>query len=322
MDVLSERNPATGDSITLVASMRYPGLYPTPIALSLTMLEDMMGRHEDVDWHLEVFRKGQGTIVPPGDSFTETHPGYYASPKILLNNCNWFSDHGAILYSVCMHALLSGDKDFIDRWTDSIIKACEFIQYARALTGHGGVEGVMPAAVYTDTETDPQAGWNDGHVYKGLTTAVRLLKKIGHPRAAEFMAEAEDYKAVFQKAFRARAAEMPTWKDAEGQEHPFVPMGVSGDEAPDILHSPVYLDYGPMFQVYAGLFDADDPLMKSALCWFREGPPTRYYRKDSSLGLLTSLHHEMSSCEPCYSWNLSPFPPIRGPRKVSRRSVQ
>jgi len=303
IDVLSERNPATGDSSFVLGSLRYSGMYPTPNALMCVKLMDTMGFHQDVGRHLEIFRKYQGTIMPPGDVF-EMHPGYYGTPKLLLDYCDWLSDHGATLYAVCMHALLSGDKDFIDRWTDSIVKACEFIQYARAITGHGGVEGVMPSAIFTDTPTKPQAGWNDGYTYKGLTTAVRLLKKIGHPRAAEFMKEAEDYKAAFQKAFRARAAEMPTWKDAEGQEHPFVPMGVSGDETFELLHCAFYLDKGPIMLVWTGLLDADDPLMKSLLCWFREGPPTRYYRKDASLGLLPSLHHEMSSCEPQDSFNV------------------
>ena len=47
-----------------------------------------------------------------------------------------------------------------------------------------------------------------------------------------------------------------------------------------------------------------DELMRSALRWFREGPPTKVYRYNSECWQLPSLRHEMSSCEPCYSWNV------------------
>jgi hypothetical protein len=44
--------------------------------------------------------------------------------------------------------------------------------------------------------------------------------------------------------------------------------------------------------------------MRSALLWFREGPQTRLLRRDSNCWQVPSLDHEMSSCEPCYSWNV------------------
>ena len=50
--------------------------------------------------------------------------------------------------------------------------------------------------------------------------------------------------------------------------------------------------------------DAGDDLMRSALLWFREGPPTRFYRPESDWAQLPSLRHEMATSEPCYSWNL------------------
>lgn len=65
-----------------------------------------------------------------------------------------------------------------------------------------------------------------------------------------------------------------------------------------------YLDTGPMHLVFAGLMDADDPLMKDAVAWYREGPPTKLYRPYGDLSHVPSLRHEMSSWECCYSWNV------------------
>ena len=38
--------------------------------------------------------------------------------------------------------------------------------------------------------------------------------------------------------------------------------------------------------------------------WFREGPQRKFYRRDANCWQVPVLDHEMSSCEPCYSWNL------------------
>ena len=56
--------------------------------------------------------------------------------------------------------------------------------------------------------------------------------------------------------------------------------------------------------VFSGLLPASDPLMRDTLAWFREGPQREYYRRDSLCWQVPMLDHEMSSCEPCYSWNV------------------
>jgi hypothetical protein len=65
-----------------------------------------------------------------------------------------------------------------------------------------------------------------------------------------------------------------------------------------------YLDTGPLVAVFAGLVDADNPMMTATIDWFRNGPPREVYRYDSDCWQVPSLHREMSSCEPCYSFNV------------------
>ena len=147
-----------------------------------------------------------------------------------------------------------------------------------------------------------QSVWNDGWNYKGLITAVRLLKRIKHPRAAEFEAEAKDYRLKFRRAFAGIAGwATPRWTDAAGEVHPLAPRSVWGDKKFGINHA-FYLDTGPLFLVFAGLMGADDPLMRSSRGWFRDGPPRKTYQDDGNCWQNPSLNHEMSSCEPCYSW--------------------
>ncbi len=301
--ITADLDPATGNTYVLTGAMGYGiATWATPISIALNGLLDPMGYHDLVTKYLKVFKDAQGTVIPPGDSF-KPHPGYLGVPKPVAI-VNWLPDHGAILWVMAEHGLMTADPDYIREYTPVIVKACEWIRDARKITGHGGVEGVMPPAGASDEESRMQVCWTDGWIYKGLSTAVRFLEKIGHPRAAEFEAEARAYKQVFDSAFRARAAEMPKWKDDQGDEHTLVPYTLAKDIGWQYRWI-TYLDTGPMHLAFAGLLDADDPLMKDAVAWFREGPPTKLYRPYPDLsGHVPSLKHEMSSWEGCYSWNM------------------
>ncbi|MHB9130241.1 MAG: hypothetical protein ACYDBB_04005 [Armatimonadota bacterium] len=300
-EIIAERNPADGQYALLTGSLFYADMWATPMAMTCTMFLDTLGYHDAVAKYLEIFRQEQGTVAAPGDGFL-LHPGYLSSPKT-LTSIDWLSDHGAILYAIAEHALLSGDAAFAERYTEVIVQACEFIHYARSRTDHPGVPGILPPAVATDHGTRIQAVWNDGWNYKGLTAAVKLLRQLGHQRAEEFAREADDYRTAFQAAFRAKAATMPIWQDTDGQVHQFTPTAIIGD-TPFETCSGFYLDTGPLFPVFAGLLPADDPLMRSTVQWFREGPQTKFHRFDANCWQVPCLQYEMSSCEPAYSWNL------------------
>ena len=299
-EVIAERNPADGQYALLTGSMFYADMWSTPLAMTTIMCLDTLGYHDEVAKYLEIFRHEQGTVVAPGDSFI-LHPGYFSTPKT-LTSFDWITDHGAILYAIAEHALLSGDMAFAECFSEAIVKACEFLQYARARTDHPGVSGILPPAVATDRCTRIQSVWSDGWNYMGLTAAVKLLRQLQHQRAEEFAREADDYRTTFQAAFRAKAASMPTWQDADGQVHQFTPTAISGD-APEETRHAFYLDAGPLFLVYAGLLPADDPLMRSTLQWFREGPQVKFHRFDANCFQVPCLDYEMSSCEPNCSWN-------------------
>ncbi|NUQ64055.1 MAG: hypothetical protein HUU20_16380 [Pirellulales bacterium] len=298
-EVIAERHPDTGQYALLSGSWHYEKLWATPTSMNITMILDGLGHHPAAEKYLEIFRQNQGTVVPPGKAYRK-HAGYLATPR-WFTSIDWLTDHGAILHAAANHALVTEDPQFIQRWTEPIVKACEFMVDFRTSSGHGGVEGILPAAVPTDTGVQEQSVWTDGWNYKGLTTAVRLLERIHHPRAAEFAREAAAYRESFVRAIRAAAPTMPEWTDGDGRRHRFVPTALprGGD-----IQFPFYLDTGPLFLVYGGLMKADDDLMRSALHYFRAGPNRRTYDLAGAWHQPVSLHHEISSCEPCYSWNV------------------
>lgn len=301
--VLSERDYETKEYSFLSGSWGYDQLWPTPTSMNSHMFLSLLGEHEQVEKYTEIYRHYQGTIKPPGAIY-DLHPGYYASPSY-LTSIDWLSDHGAVLLQVATHALLSGDQAFIDRWTASIVKACDFIKDASAMKGHDGVAGLMPAAVATDDMIPTQSTWSLAWNYKGLVKAVQLLKQIGHPRAEEFAAFARQYKETFVQAFREAAAAAPKWTAKDGSEFPVPFTTLSKTPAPKHVYDDAFsLDTGPLVLVWAGLFDADDPLMIGAAKYFREGP--NWALKGPRFNAISRpvLEREMSSCEPCYSWNV------------------
>ena len=203
-EVIAERHPDTGQYALLSGSWHYEKLWATPTSMNITMILDGLGHHPAADKYLEIFRQEQGTIVPPGKAYHQ-HAGHLATPRS-FTSIDWLTDHGAILYAAAHHALVTDDPQFIERWTEPILKACEFIRDFRTSSTHSGVKGILPAAVPTDTGVQEQSVWTDGWNYKGLSTAVRLLKRINHPRAEEFAREADAYRESFRRGDTRRHA--------------------------------------------------------------------------------------------------------------------
>jgi hypothetical protein len=299
--------PATKQKTLLSGSMVYSMLWITPTSMTSHMFLDPLGWHSEVDKYLEIHRQEQGTVKAPGPAFPK-HPGYFGVPEAVDSGNQWLTDNGAVMYTVSRHAMLTDDQAFIDKWTEPLIKGYEFIRDSRRLPrGAPQVEGVMPSASASDISKPIQSFWSDAWCYKGLASTARLFKRINHPRADELQHEADNYRDAIVKAFRAKAARMPKWKDSAGNERTLVPMTISSEDTDGYsAQHPFYLDTGPMFGVWADILPADDPLMRDSVDFFRDGPHTRGEMRSERFDWKNSalLVHEMSNAEPCYSWNV------------------
>lgn len=297
--MIAEKHPDTGDYGLQSGSYYYEMTWPTPFALCACAL-DMIGHGREVDKYLETYRRHQGTIRPPSP-YLKPHPGYLGSPKS-FSATDWITDHAAILWAAANHGLMTMDRDFLRRWKPTLVKACEFIQLARRTRGHKGYPGILPPGVANDCNTASQCVWNDAWHHKALRTAARLLELVGEKRGREFRKEADEYRASFQRAYRDFVGKSKRWRAADGSRLSFTPatLGPGGFDAAHGFH----LDTGALALVFGELFSAGDPIMQAALRWFREGPQWKHYRKFSSEFLAPVLVAEMSSCEPCYSWNI------------------
>ncbi len=302
-EIIAEKDYVNGQYTFLSGSWGYDNLWSTPTSMTSHMFLSLLGYHESVGRHLELFRENQGTVKPPGPAY-DLHPGYYSTPKT-LTAFDWLTDHGAILHQASTHALLSRDAEFVANWTESIVKACDFIKDMSAKTDFEGVKGLLPPGTATDELFPIQAIWNIAWNYKGLRTAVAFLRSIDHPRAAELEAFAARFKETFVTEYRKLVAQGETWVDSDGNERPKPPTNLTLAPAPRHRFSDAfYLDTGPLVLVWAGLMDANDPVMRSVLDFFRLGPNRDFYGTRFNPLCRPFLNREISTCEPVYSWNV------------------
>jgi hypothetical protein len=300
--IVAELNPENGEYSFLSGSYGYDTLWSTPTSMISHMFLDLLGYHDVVAKHLHLYKKNQGSVKPPGKSF-ELDPGYFSTPKT-LTALDWLGDHGAIMEAISRHALLTGDKEFVDFWIEPLVKACAFLEKATGSTDHKGAPGVIPPAIASDTLVEVQSVWTQAWCYKGLDTTVQVLQALGHPRAAEFAKVRSQFKEAFQTAFQSATAKQPTWRDPDGGTRPVLPAFLIAPPENHMYDDAFLLDTGALCLPWAGLLDANQPEMKSFADYFRVGPPTKLWGPRSNSISRAILMHEISSCEPCYSWNI------------------
>jgi len=300
--IVAEMDHNTKEYSYLTGIWGYDALWATPISMTSHMFIDQMGYFDMTKHYSDIFYKNQGTVKPPGETY-QLHPGYFSTPKN-FTSIDWLTDHGAVMQQLATHGLLTGDKEFIDHWTGPLEKACDFIMEYSATTGHGGVEGLLPPAVATDESASLQAVWNLAWNYKGMLTTVRLFEKIGHPKAAQYREFLTKYKELFVREYRKVSEEGPRWTDAQGRVRYKPPTIMSS--APRHLFEPFYLDTGPMVLVWGDLMEPDDPIMVDVVDYFREGPNWKLWNGQLHHAACDRpvLIHELSTCEPMYSWNV------------------
>ena len=304
MSFITADSYPNGDRVLKTSSHHYEGYWPTPMAMNLQELM-RRGYRSEVAAYLRPFLDPDRRRPVPntGSSFLSTK-GFISGPSEHLA-ISWVSDHGAILWIASEYYLLTRDRQFLDRWLPVMLEGLEWIAREREHTKLvGGMSaGLMPAGRATDADRQANFVWSDAWIYRGLAGLCRVLRTINHKDAERWEAERDDYRASFQRAFRQVIQNTVRWTDTSGKSIPFVPYELSQRDTAS-LH-PFYLDTGPMFLGVAGLVEPGDESMTWAIKWLTEGPDSRNYNPDwSDYSERPSLPFEMSSCEPCYSWNI------------------
>lgn len=305
MSFMTADSYPNGDHVLKTSSHHYEAYWPTPGAMNVVTLAQQ-GYSEEVKAYLEPFldKKRYRPVPNTGASFISSQ-GFISGPSEHVF-ISWVGDHGAILWAASEYYLLTRDKAFLDRWLPSMLEGLEWIAREREYTKlrGGRATGLMPAGRATDDDRQAYFVWVDAWIYRGMASVCRVLEATGHKDAPRWARERDDYRATFHKALRDAIQRTFMWTGRGGARIPFVPWELDQTNA-DYLHY-FYLDCGPMFLGVSGLEDASDDTMTWVLDYLTDGPGTGRANPDwTTYSDRPSLRFEMSTVEPCYSWNVN-----------------
>jgi hypothetical protein len=256
------REVGTDRLMARVGSFGY-GVYGNESCMMITDL-DRRGLHREAGKCLETFLAYQGTAGLPGD---------YQSQEGVFNGAGgWESGgynqhHGWILWAMAEHYRYTGDRAWLQRNADKLIKACRWITRERARTrgfeqgSFRGIErGLLPAGSLEDI--GDWRCWLSNNVFSwwGLDATAGVLADLGHAQARDLQAEADAYRADLLAAFREAMVRSPLVRLSDGEWIPAMPSEVHR-RGRTFGWITVTLE-GPIYLIRTGAIAPDDPLAR------------------------------------------------------------
>jgi len=280
------RKPRSGHWILKTSPNNYEGLWGAHASIAAFSL-DLRGKHSLSRGVYETFLASQGPVpdsildlfgersVGKSEGFS-SHPGFLGNIEGFMAVL-WAFYHGWTMWAIGEHARLSNDWSWFRQHVDKLVLACEWIAEQRKRTKLRDASGekvlsygLLPAANAFDWGFGHMF-WSDAHTYRGLREIAQCLERTGHPRAPEFLSEAEQYRDdIIASVTRCREASPPVPLE-DGSSIPFVPMSVEMRDyfAPDWT----YVACGPLHLAWAGVVPCDHELIEQTLAFLEAGRP-------------------------------------------------
>jgi len=280
------RRPSTANTILKCAPNNYEGVWSAHSAIAAFSM-DLRGQHALSREVFETFLANQGPLPDHvlklfGDSQVAASEGFSPHPGFLGNiegymAIIWSFYHGWIMWALGQHARLTNDWKWLKQHANQLSLACEWIEAQRKRTRLREAKGekvlsygLLPASNAFDWGFGHMF-WSDAHTYRGLAEIAACLKRLRHPRAAAFLAQAEDYRQdIIAAVARSRDASPRVPLD-DGRTIPFVPMSVEMRDY--FLPDWTYISCGPLNLVWAGVIPPHHELTEQVLAFLHAGRP-------------------------------------------------
>ena len=209
------------------------------------MLYDLRGYHAvSAEELAAIYRNNQ---EPNG------HVGGYA---------NWGVYTPSMMYAVAQHGLLSGDRATIDALLPATLRAGDWClaEIARAQQAAGPTQGLIGAPL-NDLSHEPKAwAFNQAYFYAGCERLARLLRRLQHPRAAEFQQAADQMRQAVERGFGQAAMRAPLVPLRDRTWIPYVPADASTPRRLLEVWYPTDVDSGPLHLSRLAALDPRGPL--------------------------------------------------------------
>lgn len=286
---------------------------------------DLRGYSELAEEYLEPFVQLQGTRPLHGRfrSSEGVFHGLRVKEGVDYQTFNYNLDHGFVLWTLCEHYRLTGNRAWLERVAANLVAACDFItreRKAMKLTDEGGRKvwqyGLLPPG---HLEDNPEfLHWYAVNAYgcRGMVDAVDVLTEIGRPEAGRIRREASAYLADVRRAVRQSMLLSPVVDQGDGSYIPFQPTRclLRGRDLGWIRDSL----YGPIHLIDCGICP---PQSHEATWILRDAENNVFVSRERGLGIDTEkwwFSHGGMTLQP----NLVPTPIIYVKRDEPERAVR
>ena len=187
---------------------------------------DQRGLHEEARRRLQTWVKYQGSVALPGN-FSDCEGVFYG--------CNGFEGgtynqhHGWVLWCLCEHFFLTGDRDWFQGVTGAVIAGADWVFRQRQLTrgtlphSRGWEAGFLPAGSLEDVLDFYYWLSTNALTWRGTDAAARALERVGHPQAERVRREADAYRRDLVRGFEAMRQHAPLVRLRDGRWVPHYP---------------------------------------------------------------------------------------------------
>jgi len=186
------------------------------------------GHFAEAKQYLEAAFHWQGSQPSDAPGAYTTWDGFFNAPP-RYTAALWLNFHGWMQWAAARYFLFSDDQAYLAEKLPALVKSLEWTASQRRLTMNPNADGSRPPNygwLPPGRVTDGSAGtstFTDCINWMGCNEVVRLLERIGHPRAAEFRREADDYRACILRGLRLAAREREPVRLNDGTFVPYVP---------------------------------------------------------------------------------------------------
>ena len=207
--------------------------------------------------YLEPFFHWQGIPAPDSPAIQDWN-GFFGAP---IEQCPlvWLMYQGMIQWASARYYQISNDRAWLDEKLPALLKSMDWVKKTRSvskkLNPDGGRPlnyGWFPPGRVTDGSHGTSI-FSDANIWRGMDYMAQVLESIRHPRAAEFRAEADDYRQCLQDSLRRASAERPLVRLNDDTWVPYLPAYL--ERVPGQIESTRWYAAVVDGPVQGGLFD-------------------------------------------------------------------
>jgi len=186
------------------------------------------GHFEEAKHYLEAGFRWQGSQASDAYGEYTDWAGFFTAPP-RYTAALWLNYHGWFQWAAARYFLFSDDRYWLGLHLPALARSLDWTAAQRRQTMHGNPDGTRPVNwgwLPPGRVTDGSAGtstFTDCINWMGFNEVVRVLERIGDPRAAHYRREADDYRACILRGLRLAARTRPVVRLNDGTYVPYVP---------------------------------------------------------------------------------------------------